>query len=486
MVAAPIETSLAASLATEPEISALCLPSLGTSAIVASTLPVASTSNSAAAVVMLGEASFSVPVSNPWPSCTTSPLIRVGPASKRNPLSRLVVALTATSPPSATRNRSRNASPLSWPVSVPSSANCPVKPNAASDSVLPASAPLGTLAATSSAMTPLPLAVPVSVSAPLAWSETSARSARAALKVKSAAPVAKVPSAAICTLSLAMRNASASSPAAVRATRPLSFTVPSSTWSSAGSESARLSAVPSSFRLKPPISGLTVPVAVRCMAPSRSRPATPENGAIELVSIATCPSNTLSSILPAAPRLSALPTRRNCASCSGSPAFHSPASPSPALSPSAACTSASSDAMPWTMPSALKVSRRFAGLSRLLAMPFPRSVTSFALSPPLAKPLATRSADQSSLPAPPKSTFSVARSMLVAAPGTGRMTRSPEGSAMVAARLRRPRKPSAVVAAEASSPSCPPLSFNPEISTPPAERTSAVALSEVWAPKNGW
>ncbi len=70
----------------------------------------------------------------------------------------------------------------------------PSKASEASPSRLPASEPLGTLAPKVRLIRPsVPLARPVAVSLPLAWSERSARSASAKSKPKSAAPVAKEP-----------------------------------------------------------------------------------------------------------------------------------------------------------------------------------------------------------------------------------------------------------------------------------------------------
>src|SRR5207248_8076790 len=68
-------------------------------------------------------------------------------------------------------------------------------------------------------------------------------------------------------------------------------------------------------------------------------------------------SSDLLSIVPTASTDTALPARRNCARCSGSPAFHSPAAPRPMLSPSAAAISGLAELTPLSPPSTLNVSR---------------------------------------------------------------------------------------------------------------------------------
>ena len=196
-----------------------------------------------------------------------------------------------------------------------------------------------------------------------------------------------------------MRKFSASSPASPRATRPLSVTSPRSKASSAGSSTVRSRPLPSSVRLKAPLSGSIVPSAISVSPPVRSRPARSENGAIELVSICTPPSNTRSWMVPASATASASPSSRSSASWIGWPASQSPATPKPMASPSAACVALSGAKMPASVPSPLKVTRRVAGSSRLAATPFALSVNVSAVSASVPNPAIETVAVHSS-PAP--------------------------------------------------------------------------------------
>src|SRR5690606_147448 len=89
---------------------------------------------------------------------------------------------------------------------------------------------------------------------------------------------------------------------------------------------------------------------------SRSRPARPEKGAMLAVCTSISPLKSMPSSCPDSAADSTPPAMRNCASSIGAPAFHSPAMPSPMLSPKAAST-ASLALMPESAPSRGRVGK---------------------------------------------------------------------------------------------------------------------------------
>ena len=228
---------------------------------------------------------------------------------------------------------------MSLPVERAVLASCPVKPNAASRSDLPASAPLGTVAVEverDGALAPWPCRRRQRALG-LVRHQRQVGQRRVEAEIGRAGGIGAV--GGNLHLSLAMRKPSAPARSS-RATRPLSLTVPPAPHRA---PARRAQVLRRAVERQVEAAGQRADRAGCASAPappSRSRPATPENGAMRAGLDRDLAVEHEAVELPASRHVSALPTSAQLASCTGLPAFHSPAMPRPTLSPSAAWTSA--------------------------------------------------------------------------------------------------------------------------------------------------
>ena len=198
-----------------------------------------------------------------------------------------------------------------------------------------------------------------------------------------------------------MRKFSAVSPASVRATRPLSATRASQ---QADRQARRRSPDwcpyhPASGRTRR-VSGMIEPVAFSVSPPSRSRPASPENGAMLAVSSADVAGEIEPVELPRQRRRQRLPDHAQLGQLHRLARIPEPGNADADAVAQRRLRPRRTAEMPDSVPSPLKVSMRAAGSSRSVATPPSVSATVSAAKPGCSKPGNVKLADQSASWAP--------------------------------------------------------------------------------------